>query len=397
MLKRQIIIRLRRFPVVFTGLRVARHWLTLAVPRLFLDCWRRLFPPSFRRSLPRGTFSLLENLGQPGSGVAGRVVLHDQGSPVVADSSMMLLSKLNQHAEQPWPVFWCKQNEAWLVGPSLALRNSRGLLCAEAVYRTRERARQDAAWWHIPDRQPLRLLGRWTSVVSHWVPTNSPTNYAHWMLDALPRLAVLPEFPPDTSIIVPRNLQPFQLSTLKLMGLADRIRPTGESNIVAEEFYFSSNTTMVVCYDPYGVRFLRRQFLPCARQPRETAARIFIHREGTVRNAANLAEVEEFFRRHGWLICDLARLDFTEQIGLFASARAICGMHGAGFTNCLWCRPETKVVELFGDKYLSGCYEWLCQVVGAEHHFRVFPSDAQFNAEVDLRQVEPLLEDIGLN
>jgi capsular polysaccharide biosynthesis protein len=324
------------------------------------------------------------------------VVLRDQGNPVVQASSMMLFSKLNQHGEQPWPIFWCKQNQARLAGQSLALRNKEGRLCEEAVYRTKACACLDSAYWHIPSSKPLRLRGKWTSVVSRWVPTISSTNYAHWMFDALPRLAVLPEFPPDTSIIVPQHLQPYQTSTLKLLGLASRIRPTSESDIIAEEFYFSATTAMVVCYDPYGVRFLRRQFLPHARQPRDTTGRIFIHRIGAFRNAANIAEVEAFFQRRGWTICDLAKMDFTEQIGLFASAKAVCGIHGAGFTNCLWCQPGTKVLELFCDKYLSGCYEWLCQVVGAEHYYQVFPSDPQFNAEVDLRKVEVLLDNIGL-
>ena len=201
----------------------------------------------------------------------------------------------------------------------------------------------DPAYWHIPSSKPLRLRGRWTSVVSRWVPTICPTNYAHWMFDALPRLAVLPEFPPDTFVIVPQHLQPFQTATLKLLGLADRIRPTSESDIIAEEFYFSTPTTMIVCYDPYGVRFLRRQFLPHARPPRNTADRIFIHRSNAFRNAVNTVEVENFFQRRGWTICDLDNMDFTEQVGLFASARAVCGIHGAGFTNCLWCQPGSWI------------------------------------------------------
>jgi hypothetical protein len=62
MFKQQIITGLRRYPAVFAGVRSARHWLTATVPRFFLDCWRWLVPPSFRRALPRGTFARLESL-----------------------------------------------------------------------------------------------------------------------------------------------------------------------------------------------------------------------------------------------------------------------------------------------------------------------------------------------
>jgi hypothetical protein len=94
--------------------------------------------------------------------------------------------------QQPWPVFWSHHPNANLVSTSLALANGK-TLCLESVYGDR-RAQIDPAWRAFRRPRPVHLPGNWTSIVSLWLQTKSRPDWTHWLLDALPRLAVLDEF-----------------------------------------------------------------------------------------------------------------------------------------------------------------------------------------------------------
>ena len=52
------------------------------------------------------------------------------------------------------------------------------------------------------------------------------------------------------------------------------------------------------------------------------------------------------------------QLSVQEQAELFASASAVVGPHGAGLTNIVFCKPQTKVIELFAPSYRHSAY-WM--------------------------------------
>jgi len=307
----------------------------------------------------------------------------------------MLLCGRKQHQEQPWPIFWSRHKNARLVGSSLAHVNERRELCAEAVY-GQARAEDDPAYRHLAIRSPVKLSGPWTSVISKWMSNDMLQPYAHWLLDALPRLASLREFPADVRILVPPHRLAYQVESLRLLGLLDRCRWTGEQHLLVEDYYFSSPTAMVVCYNPYAVEFLRSSFLPFARNAPPMPARFFVRRTSYGRNIANEEEVLAFFRDAGWSVVDTAQLSLTEQIRMFAEAEAVCAIHGSGLANAVWCGPGCKVVELFADSYLAGDQEWICQCVRAQYKFVIFPSDHKMNAIIDLARLKSELGGLGL-
>ena len=79
--------------------------------------------------------------------------------------------------------------------------------------------------------------------------------------------------------------------------------------------------------------------------------KIYIDREDSISNKNqrlinNENEVREFLLKKGFALVKLADLNFKEQIELFNSAETIVGLHGAGFSNIVFCNPGTKIVEL---------------------------------------------------
>lgn len=337
-----------------------------------LEFSRQLWGRKEQFGPPADIFSVYQALRTGYPRTNGRIVLVDQGNPVVAEGSYLAVGGYNHHAEQPWPVFWSEHPEAHLVTESLALLLPGKKLCLESVYGYR-RFRDDPAarFFRLPP--PTRLAGNWTSIVSRWVPTRGahapPPNHSHWLLDALPRLALLPELPPDTGILVPACLAEYQRETLAMLGVLDRCRPTPERHLQIEHYYFSSPTSMLTCYNPYAIRFLRDSFLPRRDRSFSGPRKFFIQRRG-LRVPQNILEVEQLFRDAGWAVLAVEELTFEQEVQLFAEAEAISGISGSGFTNTIFCRPGCKAFWFQpytpGVTWMDSIEEWMSQVVGFE-------------------------------
>lgn len=389
-------MRSRRHPALHRPLRKIRQLLTEQIPALLVDLLRVLAPEStLHFGAPKSSFSVYQSLHfedrRP-----GRVLLSDQDAPRVSPDSLMVLSRMQQHACQPWPVFWSRHQNARLVASTLALLDGRKRVCRESVYGD-ICLKDDPAWNYVRLPKAVSLPGNWTSVVSRWCPNDGVPTFTHWILDALPRLAMLVEFPPDTKILVPAKLAGYQMETLKLLGLLDRVRHAPERHLRVENYFFAAPTAMIDSYNPFGVNFLRAQFLPKMDHNYSGPKKFLIHRANKSRGIVNEAEVYEFFRNRGWEIIDTEKLTFAQEIKLFNDAEAITGVFGSGFTNAIWCRPGCKLLPFVADCWLDGYVEWIAQVVGAEFHCRIFPSDHAMRAQVDLKTVGEMLRTTGLS
>ena len=366
---------------MYRGARWILHRLYGAV----LETARRLVPRgSARIGPPCGMYSEYELVLQGKR--PGRVVYPGQESPPHSPQSLREICGFRQTSHQPWPFFWTQNHNARLVGTSLALLNDEKRLCEEAVF-----------YQHCLPTEPsnrylvlppaVRLAGNWTSVISRW-----GYGFHHWWMDALPRLAVLNEFPPDTGILVLPELDAYQVETLKLLGLEDRVRRTAERHLVVENYFFASPTAMTGCRNPYAAEWLRRRFLGCAEREWQTPRRFYIRRIGRHRGLGNEAEVIDFLGRRGWAIVNLESMPVPRQIQLFANAELVCGLHGAAFTNLLWSSPGCRALEICAANYLNGVYEGLAECLGIQHRHILCAADGAFVAHVNMKDFKGLIE-----
>ena len=351
---------------------------------LFTDGLRRILPAWPRFGPPKGLFHAYDELKS--GRLPGRVLLESQMIPPPAPGSLRLLAKLGQEGYQPWPIFWTKHSPARLIGNHALLVDDGKRACAEGLYRTHPEGMEDYNTLWLP--RPIVLAGNWTSTLTRW-----EGNYYHWFMDCLPRLALLDQLPPDTRVLVPASLSPFHRQTLQWLGLQQRVQPVPGRHLVVENYFFSTPTVMTGCADPYGVRFLRGKFLPHADPAFTPVEKIYIRRRGKTRDVVNEAEVIAFLEQRGWQAVDLEALTLAQQIQLFAHARGVCGLHGAGFTNLLWCRPGCVAVELLAENFLNGCYDALASCVGVEHRFLIQPGDEAQRIRVDVGRLSQLLPD----
>lgn len=378
----KIKLRLKRLGPVYRGAK----WLRFQAQQLVFQVLRWTLPSGWPRLGPaKGLFSALAQLRA--NRLPGEILMEGQTTPPVPPGSLRLQAKLGQEGYQPWPIFWTCHDQARLIGESALLLDKRKRACAEAMFGTHHSGIADYHTLWLPPAIPL--AGNWTSLLTR----NWNQNFYHWFMDCLPRLALLERFPPDTRILVPDKLPPFQRDTLCWLGLENRIQPIPGRHLVAEHFFLSPPTAMTGCANPYAVKFLRDSFLPHAEAPAQPVEKIYIRRRGQTRGILNEPELIAFLEPRGWQAVELENLSLAQQIGLFAQARAVCGLHGAGFTNLLWCRPGTVAVEFLADNFLNGCYEALASCVAVKHRFLIQPADAQSQIIINIQQLVTLLPD----
>src|SRR5436190_6023843 len=199
-----LVFKLRGYPAIHRPLKRLRR----ALRQLSLkgiELVRALAPArSPRLGPPVGSYSIYTSVLQD-QNRPQRIVLTDQGVPPTTPDSLQVVSKLGQHASQPWPIFWSRHKNARLVSTSLALLDDQKRICRESTYGDHW-FRDDPAWNYLWLPKPVSLPGNWTSLVSWWTQNNGAPPFSHWLLAALPRLALLPEFPPDPRMSGPGRL-----------------------------------------------------------------------------------------------------------------------------------------------------------------------------------------------
>jgi capsular polysaccharide biosynthesis protein len=64
-------------------------------------------------------------------------------------------------------------------------------------------------------------------------------------------------------------------------------------------------------------------------------------------------------------------MSFEEQVRLFRNAEVVVGPHGAGFTNLIFSKPGTRVVEILAKGYERRCYWTLSSELGHDYRFHL--------------------------
>ena len=177
------------------------------------------------------------------------------------------------------------------------------------------------------------------------------TNYYHWLIDFLPKCWMLTREPrlQVFPMLVNGGFSAMQRETLAFvvdsLGLAaPRVEPLGDGGFAAvAEAYLPTRVWRVAAVG-FWRRVIERTIYEVAGPPQR---RLFVIRAGTDRRRLrDEAALAARLQRHGFEAVDPGSLPFVEQIKLFASARIVVGVHGAGLTNMIFSRRELTLIEL---------------------------------------------------
>ncbi len=201
--------------------------------------------------------------------------------------------------------------------------------------------------------------------------------YYHWMADLLGKIALLRisgfDFNKIDKFVVNRCSLPFQQQTLSLLGFEPHqlIESSQYPHIKAQTFIVPSLPGQVGVITPWVCEFLRQEFLPQAHGVSTTyPTRIFMSRQtASYRRIVNEEELMACLSLLGFGQISLDQLSFLEQVKLMAGAEVVIAPHGAGLTNTVFCRPETKIIEIFCPEAVSVNYWILSNLRGLDYYY----------------------------
>ncbi|WP_193556156.1 glycosyltransferase family 61 protein [Paenibacillus ginsengarvi] len=199
--------------------------------------------------------------------------------------------------------------------------------------------------------------------------------YYHWMVDVLPRFHMLRMLgiPADKYVLNGGWLAPFQLETLDMLGIPrDRLVYSDDNMHLKAKLLLVPGCEFGIV-PKWALGFVRHELMekPGIR-PSGERNRLFISRaRASKRKLLNEAELMNHLSKRGFRSVELETMPVAEQIKLFASAEIVIGPHGAGLTNLLFCKPGTKVIELFSPNHMHTCYPVVSHHTGLEHYYLV--------------------------
>jgi capsular polysaccharide biosynthesis protein len=194
-------------------------------------------------------------------------------------------------------------------------------------------------------------------------------NYYHWMLEALPKLALFRrQGAPETAPVYAESGKAFQSASLDLLGIApaSRIDSRRHQSIRARALWAATIPSPSGAAHPWAVDWLRHSFfaaLPATDEP-PIGCLVVSRRQASSRKVVNEDELLAALTPLQPTCVVLEELSLTQQIDHFRRARLIVAPHGAGLTNLIFARPEVTVLELFGATYRNRCFERLAAAVG---------------------------------
>lgn len=283
--------------------------------------------------------------------------------PVLPQSHPLLEATPNRYPET-----WVEEAKGLSVyGPTVAVVGADGRLWANVSVEWGRKAEENWTFRRLALPKPQALPGRALVLAS----TGGDT-YFHWMTDVLPRIRLVREAGLDPAsfdhVLVNGTEKPFQRETLERLGIP---RETCRSFFRAEAAYLCERAVLPSLPGTPGVvtpettAFLRGLF-PFPAGPGDKKL-FFGRRDARHRALVEEAAIAGFLQARGFETADCSRLSVREQAELFGSTGLVVIAHGAAATNLAFCRPGTRVLELFGPDYVNPCYRDLCVAADLRH------------------------------
>ena len=189
-------------------------------------------------------------------------------------------------------------------------------------------------------------------------------NYAHFLTEVLPRIALFCSLEQYSSIplIIDANLHNNLLEAIECVVGPSRVvylLPIGRA--IKCGSLLSISATGYVPFDQRNHRLINpRQGQFCAhalKRVKDSVSleslnklpklgypeKIYVQRESSVRRLVNSQHIEHLLIQHGFSLIDPGRLTFHEQVALFAQAKVIIGPTGAAMANAIFCQPGTEI------------------------------------------------------
>lgn len=202
-------------------------------------------------------------------------------------------------------------------------------------------------------------------------------NYAHWITEILPRIAVYVHKLGDknTPIVIDNQLHPNIIESLyHIVGSEIPVIPLKHGNTIKIQHLIHISTVGYVPFQPRrskrisinqgsfssdAISLTKDQIkAKTSRTKNENwPTKIYIRRNSGIRNIINASEVETYLYSKGFAIVEPEQFSFIQQVNLFNNAKVIVGSSGAALANMIFTKKNANIIILIGEyKYTSYWY-----------------------------------------
>lgn len=293
-------------------------------------------------------------------------------------------------------------NDGLIITPDNQLLDDISVTLGEPLEAKLAYVRREWTW------RPLTDIEGTVAVLS----TTGAMLYYHWLFQLLPRFELIKRSGIDLNSIdyflVNSSKTPFQRESLEALEI-DR-RKIIESSSVR---YLRASTLVVPsvplsggCYAPWMCEFLRSTFLPGADSETKAATRRLYVSRGSAgyRRVLNETDVVRLLDEFGFEEAKFEAMSVRQQAATIASCEVIVAPHGGGLSNLIFCRPATKVIEIFSPELVAGYFWKVGAQLGLDYYYLLgkgspsssdvdYPQswDAHTDIEVDLDRLRETL------
>lgn len=203
--------------------------------------------------------------------------------------------------------------------------------------------------------------------------------FFHWMIEIVPRLVglLLSEETMKRPIVMRPIRHRYQRETLDLLKLSPRF--VSEDVIKVPSAWFPSHTITAKGHgqiSPDAIECLNAFADMFRLRPSTRKRRLYISRsDAQKRKVRNERELVGALTADGFEVCQLASMSLKDQIAAFRSAEVVVGQHGAGLTLIGLCSPNTKVVELYAEKFMTvSPFQSIASLAGLDYRMLLCPA-----------------------
>jgi len=201
----------------------------------------------------------------------------------------------------------------------------------------------------------------------------SAANYYFWMTDVLAKIELWRTKGVQVEkYVINRRVRPFQTETLKTLGIPEErlIECHSDLHLQARRLILTPSVAYTGQTASWICELLRTRLGPAPSvKPDPFYEKIYVSRAATThRHLPNEGEICSLLSEQGFVPIHCDAYTVAQQARIFSSANVVIAPHGAALTNLMFCRPGTKVIELFSPNWLRHTYWVISERCQLEYH-----------------------------
>ena len=241
------------------------------------------------------------------------------------------------------------------------------------------------------------LLRKFSGSVLNLAQGGSGNNYFHFFFDIIPKIyLVQKKIKSKINFYYVSAPQKWQIKIFRTLGIAENnlINSHKYKHIFADEiisldhpWYEKGNFQDQLKKIPKWVVIINRKLFLKKNKKLKFNKKIFLDRSNSKFNHCQIYNqkfVNGWIKKNNIIICKPEKFSLNYQINLFNRSSIILGAHGAAFTNIIFCKPKTKIIEIIPSDHPNRKCERISEILNLKY-FRIITKPDNSNKNYPYR------------